>query len=169
MSSSLNFQTKALFGSRGKHRKNVGNLRSKERRRKGSTSIPLESWPRFHEVEADFWFPVCTVRHIPFLHRFLRKLSCETKGLMTSAFLWNSFLHFTRVSPAFQRSPKWERNQLRSRKEISACHGKEFLPKHQPPGQAIMERIVFTKKAAGARSVHVTMESKRGLAPDFCK
>ena len=56
-----------------------------------------------HEVRPDFSFPACTVRAIPFPVDFLRKVSRETKDMLTSSI---PILSYPVFALRFAREPK---------------------------------------------------------------
>ena len=102
----------ALFGSRVDHRKRIGieNRRiGKQARSSGIIPLiclghkpPCASRDE-HEVRPDFSFPACTVRAIPFPVDFLRKVSRETKDMLTSSI---PILSYPVFALRFAREPK---------------------------------------------------------------
>ena len=102
----------ALFGSRVDHRKRIGiENRRIGKQARSSGIIPLiclgHKPPRTsrdeHEDRPDFSFPVCTVRAIPFPVDFLRKVSRETKDMLTSSI---PILSYPVFALRFAREPK---------------------------------------------------------------
>jgi len=109
---SKEFRFEALFGSRVDHRKRIGiENRRIGKQARSSGIIPLiclgHKPPRAsrdeHEVRPDFSFPACTVRAIPFPVDFLRKVSRETKDMLTSSI---PILSYPVFALRFAREPK---------------------------------------------------------------